>query len=96
MVRYEKVEPLIKKVRAEIFRLARQAPDLETMHWYMWLDANFENDEFHPSDFGKVQWQSQVLNEKKEPIGRLFYLMTSVLRKMGCVDAEGKPILNKN
>lgn len=77
--------PEVKRVRAEIFRLAKSAPNLEVMHWYMWLDECFENEEFHKEDFASVQWRSSALLAKGEPINRLLSMITPILEKVGCL-----------
>uniref|UniRef100_A0A6M3L4S3 Uncharacterized protein n=1 Tax=viral metagenome TaxID=1070528 RepID=A0A6M3L4S3_9ZZZZ len=73
----------IKIVRAEIFRLALRSKDIETMHWYMWLDDCFENDEFYKSDFGKMKWRIWVLMQKNEPVIGLSNMITPILKYVG-------------
>lgn len=86
-------EPQIKRVRREIFQLARNAPSLEVMHWYMWLDECFENDEFHLEDFSTVQWRSMALsNLEGYKVNFLLSLITPVLRAYGCVDGDGREL----
>jgi hypothetical protein len=86
-------KPQIKRVRREIFQLARNAPSLEVMHWYMWLDECFENDEFHVSDFSTVQWRAMALSDLDgSRVNYLLSLITPVLQAYGCVDSEGKEL----
>ena len=47
---------LIKIIRENIFILAKDSETLESMHWYMWLDACFENDEFHGLEGETIRW----------------------------------------
>jgi hypothetical protein len=89
---YTATKPQVKLIRAEIFRLAKQAPDLETMHWYIALDECFENNEFDPDDFKNLQWRSFVLEGKGEPVIALLHMITPVLQAAGCVDSKGKLI----
>ncbi|GEM_PF-4534767 len=70
----------IRTIRNLLFELAKQAPSLEIMHWYMWLDECFENDEFDPSDFSNLQWRCWVLKEKEEPVGALIEAITPLLK----------------
>ena len=79
----------IEKVRTQIFFLAKNAPSLEIIHWYCWLDESFENDEFSPEDFDKVQWRISALVHFKEPVNYLANLITPILQAHGCVDKFG-------
>lgn len=79
----------IRAIRAEIYQRAKESPDLETMHWYMWLDDCFENDEFLPSEFSNMRWRIWVLKDREEPIRHLMHLITAVLRETGLVDEKG-------
>lgn len=83
----------IKAIRQEIFRLAKHSPSIEVIHWYMWLDDCFENDEFSPSEFNNVQWRCYVLDSKKQPIDNLLGLISRVLFMTKCIDWQGKPIV---
>lgn len=56
----------IKTIRNEIFEQARRSENLEVMHWCMWLDDCFENDEFHDSEAENVRWRMMVLKDKGE------------------------------
>ena len=72
------MEKQIKKIRSEIFRLALQSPDLETMHWYIALDNCFENDEFHKDGddgISSIVWRCQVLSWKKQPVNQLLSMV---------------------
>lgn len=86
------LERAIKSVRAEIFKLVKDAPDLEAMHWYISLDDCFENNEFDPDNFGNIQWRCFVLQSKGLPVDHLLNLITSVLRLAGLIDVSGKPV----
>jgi len=92
---FQQVEPLVRTVRAEIFRLAKQAPDMETLHWYTALDECFENDSFSPEDFKSVQWRAWVLGQKGEPVIPLQHMITPILQLACLVDGEGKPLTEK-
>ena len=59
---------VIKKIRSEIFRLAKLSPTLEIMHWYIALDNCFENDEFDDEEFGNAVWRCRVLLWEKQPV----------------------------
>ena len=67
----------IQQIRAEIFRLAQSAPDLEVMHWYMWLDECFENDELQQEKYKSMAWRLSVLREKREAVGELTRLINA-------------------
>lgn len=69
----------IKEIREEIFSLAKQSPDLETMHWYTSLDECFENDEFQESEMASMKWRTWVLHQKKEPINRLLQMLDEIV-----------------
>ena len=69
----------IKKIREEIFRLCKQAPDLETLHWYIAVDDCFENDEFN-GEVENLKWRVQVLNMKKEPITKLAWAVDPFIK----------------
>lgn len=71
---------LIKDIRAEIFRLALQSPDLETMHWYTSLDECFENDEIQIDEVNNMTWRAWVLNQKKEPVSILLWLIDKLIQ----------------
>ncbi len=58
----------IAVVRRLIFSQAKNALDLETMHWYMALDDCFENDELQTDMLGALKWRCQVLNMKGQDI----------------------------
>ncbi|KKN17546.1 hypothetical protein LCGC14_0964710 [marine sediment metagenome] len=73
----------VKEIRDEIFRLALKSPDIETMHWYMWLDECFENDEFHPDELGRIKWRCMVLDWKGEPVNQLNWEIDALVKKMG-------------
>lgn len=81
----------IISVRSEIFRLAKQAKDLEIMHWYISLDDCFENDEFSKDQFKNLQWRMFVLKDKGEPIGLLMSMFTPMLQTMDLVNEKGEP-----
>lgn len=81
MTKQEEIQ--VKGIRAEIFRLALKSPDIETMHWYMWLDDCFENDEFHPDELGSIKWRCMVLNWKKEPVTPLTWKIDALVKMMG-------------
>ncbi len=70
---------MIKEIRAEIFRLARASKDLETIHWYMALDRGFENDELQKDEIGNIKWRGWVLNQKKEPVTELLWMIDDIL-----------------
>lgn len=89
-------ESLIKPVRNAIFERAKLSPDIEMMHWYMWLDECFENDEFHPSELSNVQWRLWVLLEKEEPLGFLPHMIERVLLKAGCLIKQNDGSLIQN
>ena len=72
----------IKEIRKEIFRLAKKSKDLETMHWYMWLDDCFENDEFHNDDLGNLGWRLWVLQQKGEKINWILQEVKEVLPEL--------------
>lgn len=78
-------ESLIKPIRNAIFERAKLSPDIETMHWYMWLDDCFENDEFHPAEFKNARWRLWALLEKEEPLGLLPHMIKQVLLEAGCL-----------
>lgn len=70
----------VKKIRAEIFRLALQSPDLETMHWYIALDDCFENDGFSASELGSIKWRCLVLSWKKERVNPLLWMIDELVK----------------
>jgi hypothetical protein len=76
-------EEQVKEIRDEIFRLALKSPDIETMHWYMWLDSCFENDEFNPDELGSIKWRCMVLHWKKEPTNSLNWKIDALVKTMG-------------
>ena len=73
----------VKEIRDEIFGLAVKSPDIETMHWYMWLDDCFENDEFHPDELGRIKWRCIVLHWKNEPVSTLNWKIDALVKMMG-------------
>jgi len=73
----------VKGIRDKIFRLALKSPDIETMHWYMWLDECFENDDFHPSELSSMKWRCTVLSWKKEPVNPLCWEIDTLVKMMG-------------
>ena len=83
-------EDIIKKIRMKIFELAKESIDLETMHWYMWLDECFENDKFHLEEVKNIQWRIWVLWEKKELVRHLTELIEELLKKYNLIDKNGK------
>ena len=70
---------MIKQIRQEIFRLAKDAKDLETMHWYTALDQGFENDELQEDEIENIKWRATVLHWKKEPVGKLLGMIDAVI-----------------
>lgn len=89
-------ESLIKPIRNAIFERAKLSPDIETMHWYMWLDDCFENDEFHPSEFSNVQWRLCALTQKEAPLGLLPHMIEQVLLEAGCLIKQNDGSLIEN
>ncbi len=76
----------IRSIRREIFRLAKLSPNASVMHWYMWLDDCFENDEFHIDEFGSVKWRCGVLQDKEgDKINDLLATITVFLQGEGMV-----------
>ncbi|KKM72174.1 hypothetical protein LCGC14_1423250 [marine sediment metagenome] len=76
-------ETQIKEIRSEIFQLALKSPDTETMHWYMWLDECFENDEFHHDELSTIKWRCMVLSWKKEPVTPLSWKIDALVKQAG-------------
>lgn len=89
-------ENLIKPIRNAIFERAKLSHDIETMHWYVWLDECFENDEFHPSEYRNVRWRLWVLSQKEEPLGWLPSMIEEVLLKAGCLIGQHDGTLMEN
>lgn len=90
------MEEQIKQIRSEIFRLALQSPDLETMHWYIALDDCFENDEFHKNGdngISSIVWQCQVLSWKKQPVNQLLSMVDNLFTQAGYRVKSGGDIL---
>lgn len=86
----------IKAIRAEIFCLALQSPDLETMHWYIALDNCFENDKFYKdgdNGISSIVWRCQVLSWKKQPVNRLSQMIDSLFTLAGYKVKSGGDIL---
>lgn len=77
---------LIKPVRDEIFRLAKQAKDLETMHWYIALDDCFKNDEFSSNNFDNLVWRLNYLDRINQPITKLINLIDPIIRESGILN----------
>ena len=75
----------IKAIRTEIFSLAIHSPSLEVMHWYMWLDECFENDELHKEEVENVRWRVWVLQEKEEYVDYLLVLLRDLLTERGYI-----------
>lgn len=73
----------VKEIRVEIFKLAKTAPDLETMHWYTSLDEGFENNELQVDELDDIKWRATVLSWKHEPIERLLWLIDACVKSHG-------------
>lgn len=72
-------QTLIRQIRAEIFSLAKNSPSLEVMHWYMWVDECFKNDELGDNEVDKVcLWLEGLINEK-EYVAYLLELLQDLL-----------------
>ena len=79
----EQEEIKVKEIRNEIFHLALTSPDIETMHWYMWLDDCFENDEFHPEELSSIKWRCMVLRWKEKIASPLLWKIDTLVKLMG-------------
>lgn len=85
----ETEEDIIKTIRTEIFSNAKESNSLEIMHWYMWLDDCFENDEFYKSNAEKVRYRIWVLKNEGELVRYLIELLGGLLELHGCI-SDGK------
>lgn len=70
---------LIKPIRDEIWRLVQQAPNMETIHWYVALDDCFENDEFMFEEAENMRQRICVLKHKGEHVDYLYSLIHQML-----------------
>lgn len=71
----------IERIREAIFARSLESLDVETLHWWMWLDECFENDDWPAGrDLAAMKYRLQVLRLKQIPMGNLLFL----------VDAEAK------
>lgn len=84
-------EVQVKLIKEELFRLAKEAPDLETIHWYIAVDECFENNEFQRSEANNLRWRLEVLySMKKQPVRYLVDLIEPILKYYGFIDRENK------
>ena len=83
MVTWKENREKVRAVRAEIYYRAKSARDLETMHWYMWLDECLENDELQASELPNIKWRATVLYWKHEPVGMLLRLIDDCVKAYG-------------
>lgn len=88
--------PPIKKIRTEIFRLAKLSEDMDIMQWYCSVDDCFENDEFQKNEASNLRWRLEALQMKKEPINHLCHLIEPVLIYHGFVSEDKKKWIGRN
>ena len=69
----------IRRIRAKIFRLAKQSPSLGLMHWYMQLDDCFKNDEFQEEKLSDLRWLLDCLRREGEPVDSIRELAGKIL-----------------
>lgn len=73
----------VRALRAKIFECAKHAPDLETMHWWMWLDECFENDTVQSDKIATAKWRATVLHWKKQISNEMLWEIDVVLKETG-------------
>lgn len=76
----------IHRIRAELFRLCKEAKSFELIHWYVAIDECFENDEFQRDEAENLRWRLQALSWQNAPIGYLTKLITPILEDAGIVE----------
>jgi hypothetical protein len=73
------VEPRVAHVEAELLRLAKTAPDWETVRWLSWVGDCFDGGDFDIEDFGNLRYRLDVLRDRGVDIGYLVDLCQMVL-----------------
>lgn len=75
----------IRKVRAEIFSLAKESISLEIMHTYMQLDMCLKSGDLQSEDMENIYFRMWKLNQRKEHVVYLTRLIRELMITEGLI-----------